>query len=325
MTMPRARCVHQGGWPVRHASERGSPPAPRSRLPSSAVTTTEIRAFEPSDTEAAGRLLAGRHAAHRRAEPLLSATFEDPAAATAQVAAALADGATGAVAVTDGEVTGYLLGQTKASPTWGPNIWVESAGQAVTEAEVVRDLYAAAAPAWVAAGKDAHYALVPAHDTALVDAWFRLGFGQQHVHAIREVRDAPPTHVPGVTIRAAERRDIPVLGELDLALPRHQALAPTFSAGELPTLEEAVADWEESFDDEGFCYLVAEHEGRVIGAAVGCALEKSGRPPRASPGRTTPASSASPPCCPRPAVSGPAGHWARRSRPGWRPRASPAT
>ena len=107
------------------------------------MTTTEIRAFEPSDTEAAGRLLAGRHAAHRQVEPLLSATFEDPAVATAQVAAALADGATGAVAVTNGEVTGYLLGQTKSSPTWGPNIWVESAGQAVPEAEVVRDLYAA--------------------------------------------------------------------------------------------------------------------------------------------------------------------------------------
>jgi GNAT superfamily N-acetyltransferase len=41
------------------------------------------------------------------------------------------------------------------------------------------------------------------------------------------------------------------------------------------TLEEAIADWEESFDDEGFAYLVAEHAGRVIGVAVGCALEKS--------------------------------------------------
>jgi GNAT superfamily N-acetyltransferase len=239
------------------------------------VTRTEIRAFQPADADAAGRLLAARHVAHRRAEPLLAARFEDPAVATAEVEAALAAGATGAVAVQDGEVTGYLLGQTKDNPVWGQNAWVESAGQAVTEAEVVRDLYAVAAPVWVDAGKDAHYALVPAHDTALVDAWFRLGFGQQHVHAIREVRDTPPTPVPGVLIRAAERRDIPALGELDLALPRHQALAPTFSAGELPTLEEAVADWEESFDDEGFCYLVAEHDGRVVGAAVGCALEKS--------------------------------------------------
>ena len=35
-----------------------------------------------------------------------------------------------------------------------------------------------------------HYAMVPATDPALVDAWFRLGFGHQHVHAIREAPSA---------------------------------------------------------------------------------------------------------------------------------------
>ena len=240
------------------------------------MSRTQIRAFEPSDTEAAGRLLAARHATHRRVEPLLAARFEVPAVAVAEVAAALAEGATGSIAVTDGEVTGYLLGQTKTNPIWGANAWVESAGQAVTDAETVRDLYAVAAPVWVDAGLDAHYALVPAHDTALIDAWFRLGFGQQHVHGIREVSDASPTPAAGLLVRVAERRDIPVLGELDLALPRHQTQAPTFSAGEVPTLAEAVAEWEEAFDEEGFYYVVVEHDGRVVGAAVGCTLDKSG-------------------------------------------------
>lgn len=247
----------------------------RSGLASSAVTRTQFRRFEPGDTEAAGRLLATRHAAHRREEPLLAARYEDPGTAAAEVAAALAAGATGAVADTDRQVTGYLLGQTKDNPVWGANSWVESAGQAVLEAETVRDLYAVAAPVWVEAGKDAHYALVPAHDKALVDAWFRLGFGQQHVHGIREVPDGPATAVPGVQVRPAERRDIPVLGELDLVLPRHQAMAPTYSAGEKPTLEEAVRSWEDTFDEEGYYYVVAEHDGRVVGAGVGCALEQS--------------------------------------------------
>ncbi len=236
----------------------------------------EVRPFTPADVPAAGRLLAVRHEAHRRAEPLLSARYEDPAVAAAEVEAALGAGATGAVAVEDGELTGYLLGQSKESPTWGPNVWVESAGQAVTQAETVRDLYAAAAPAWVERGLDAHYALVPASDAALVDAWFRLGFGMQHVHGIREVPETGELDLPpGVVVRRAERSDIPVLAQLDLALPQHQVLAPTFSPGDVMTLEEAVADWEESFDDEGFAYLVAEHAGRVVGAAVGCALEKS--------------------------------------------------
>jgi hypothetical protein len=197
-------------------------------------------------------LLAARHAAHRKVEPLLAARFEDPAVAATEVEAVLAAGGTGAVAVEDGEVTGYLLGLSKPGPVWGPNVWVEAAGQAVTEAETVRDLYAAAGPEWVQRDLNAHYVLVPAHDPALVDAWFRLGFGLQHVHGIRELPDQPSTPPAYLTIRAARREDIPVLAELDLALPAHQATAPTWSAGEIPTLEEAVADWEESFDDEGY-------------------------------------------------------------------------
>jgi GNAT superfamily N-acetyltransferase len=234
-----------------------------------------LRHFTPADVPAAGRLLAERHAAHRRAEPLLSPRFEDPAVAAAEVTAAVEAGATGAVAERDGDVVGYLLGGPKPGSVWGPNVWVESAGHAVREPELARDLYAAAATAWVEQGLVAHYVLLPAHDPALVDAWFRLCFGLQHVHGIREVTaDVPPPR-DGVTIRAAERTDVPVLARLDLALPEHQALSPTFSAGAMPTLEESVADWEESFDDEGFAYLVAEHGGAVVGAAVGCALEKS--------------------------------------------------
>jgi GNAT superfamily N-acetyltransferase len=242
------------------------------------VTTSSrptVRPFDAADVPAAGRLLAERHAAHRRAEPLLAARFEDPAVAAAEVQAAVAAGATGAVAESDGELVGYLVGQHKPTGGWGLNRWVEGAGHAGRDPETVRDLYALAATGWVADGHDVHYALVPAYDTALVDAWFRLGFGQQHVHALRELPTAPSTPPDGLTVRAAERRDIPVLGRLDLVLPEHQGLAPTFSAGGVPTLEEAVAEWEESFDDEDFGYLVAEHDGQVVGVAVACALEKS--------------------------------------------------
>ncbi len=259
---------------------RGKGVAERGRLPlrSSAVTTSSrptIRPFDAADVPAAGRLLAERHAAHRRDEPLLAARFEDPAVAATEVEALVDAGATGAVAEADGELVGYLVGRHKPVATWGANRWVEDAGHAVRDAELARDLYAVAATGWVAEGHDVHYALVPAHDAALVDAWFRLGFGQQHVHALRELPTEPSTTPDGVTVRAAERSDIPVLGRLDLVLPEHQGLAPTFSSGEVPSLEEAVAEWEESFDDDGFGFLVAEHGGEVVGAAVACALEKS--------------------------------------------------
>ena len=199
--------------------------------------------------------------------------------ATAEVAVLVQDGATGEVAVDDDGLACFLLGGSKASGTWGENVWIEGAGQAVTDAETVRDLYAAAATRWAADGRDAHYVLVPAYDPALVDAEFRLGFGQQHVHAVREVPESSSSPAPakadGVSVRTARREDIPVLAELDPVLPRHQGLSPVFSSGGIPTLQEATEDWEESFDNKRFAYLVAEHGGRVVGAAVGCALEKS--------------------------------------------------
>jgi hypothetical protein len=44
--------------------------------------------------------------------------------------------ASGSVALRDGLVTGYLIGAPK--PGWGPDVWVDSAGHAVHEAETIR-------------------------------------------------------------------------------------------------------------------------------------------------------------------------------------------
>jgi GNAT superfamily N-acetyltransferase len=242
-----------------------------------AVSRTYVRPFEAGDVPAAGALLAQRHARHRLTRPLLSARYEEAAAATAEVAAAFeAAGASGAFAVRDGEPAGYLLGFPKPGEAWGPNIWVESAGHAARDGETLRDLYAVAAAGWAGSGLTAHYALVPATDAELVRAWFRLGFGQQHCHALRALPEQPPERPAGVIIRRAVRDDIPVLAELEVELPRHQRRAPVFSAVTVPPAQQAAAEWAEDFDDSGYTTFVAERDGRVIGSAVGCALEKSG-------------------------------------------------
>jgi GNAT superfamily N-acetyltransferase len=236
-----------------------------------------IRPFEPSDIDGAGALLAARQAAHRRAHPLLSPAYEDPAAARAEVAKAFGtDDASGAVAVVDGRLAGYVLGAPKPSPVWGPNVWVESAGQAVDDPETMRDLYGLAAARWVDEGLTAHYVLTPTHDPALLDAWYRLGFGQQHAHGLRDVPTNAPTPPPSVRIRAPRRDDIDVLARLDLALPEHQGLSPVFSAGTVPTYEDARAEWEDDLEGDVDGIFVAEIDGRVIGSAVGVPLEKSG-------------------------------------------------
>jgi len=243
------------------------------------VTTrrTTIVPFGSDHVDGAAALLAERHRLQRLSEPGLDPRFEAPDAARAEIEALVeSSGASGAAALDDGDVLGFVVGVPRDA-SWGPNIWVESAGHAAVQAELVRDLYAAAAERWVADGLTSHYAIVPATDPALVDAWFRLGFGHQHVHAIRE---APPTGEvfrvpPELMLRLARRDDLDVLAALDVALPTHQALSPVFSRLPFPSVEETRAEYEADFDDSRFTTFVVERDGHVIGSAIACDLEVS--------------------------------------------------
>jgi GNAT superfamily N-acetyltransferase len=240
------------------------------------MSRSHVRPFEAIDIPDAGQLLAQRHRRHRQSQPLLDERFEDPETAAAEVAGAYAvDGASGAIATRDGRMVGFMIGAPKASPVWGPNVWIEHAGHAATDSETLRDLYATAAARWVDEGRTAHYVLVPASDEALVSGWFRLCFGQQHAHGLREATTSVPPPPADLIIRRATRADIPFLAALDVELPTHQGLSPTFSAGVLPTVEEAEADWQDDIENPDYAAFVAERDGKVVGSAVGCALTKS--------------------------------------------------
>jgi len=239
------------------------------------VTRPTIAPFSEDCVEVAAALLAERHERQRETFPQLPADLDY----AAEIRALLAEGATGAF--TDGA---YVLGRAGAADLWGPNMWVDAAGHASREPELLRDVWAYAAAGWYEQGVRAHYTLVPATDTSLLDAWFRLGFGAQQGHGIIEIpqRDWPPG------VREATKDDIDALVEIGPSLSRHQTQSPVFSSVPEQSEEAVRADVLDDFSSDDGVNLVYEVDGRIVGNFFVCPLEVSSahkglaRPPGAA-------------------------------------------
>jgi GNAT superfamily N-acetyltransferase len=257
----------------------------------------EIAPFAGEHLDAASELLAARHRRHRTAEPLLPERFEDPDEARRELEAAWREpDASGFVALSDKALVGYLIGAPR-TPLWGPNVWSGYAGHAAEDAETVRDLYAAAASGWVDRGWTAHYALVPAFDAAVVDAWFQLVFGQMHVHAIRETPPGRDDGEPGdrdgeagpssarsgrsqpVSVdfdtREATIDDLEELLGIDHLLPDHLMSSPVFSVARPDPPETARKEWLDALEDERTGVFVAFRDRRIVGTALGVPADYS--------------------------------------------------
>ena len=246
----------------------------------------EIQPFSEEHLDAAAALLEQRHSRHREAEPGLPANVHYRAEIEALWKT---KERSGAVAFKAGELVGYLLGAHREDGGWGNNIWVELAGHAVREAELIRDLYAAAAAEWIAQGRNRHYALVPATDAELVDAWFRLSFGAQHAAGIQETPEQPPDAPSNVVARRAVVDDLEAATALDLELPRHQERSPVFSGPAPATVtDEDREQFLSEIADPEVGLFVAEIDGRLVGELLMVPVERSGmhsglaRPERAA-------------------------------------------
>jgi ribosomal protein S18 acetylase RimI-like enzyme len=224
----------------------------------------EIRPFGDEHLDGAATLLAERHGRHRAAEPLLA----DSNASEAVARAWEREEASGAVVLEGGKLVGYLVGALRENRIWGRHAWVERAGHAAAEPELVRDLYAAAAPAWAEAGAQMHFALVPVLDEVL-EPWYRLAFGQVQLEAIRESGSEPAPLAPGVTIRRAGIDDLETAAmPLAKLIWQHQALSPCFTGLTPPPEEELRSVWQETLEDSDVVYFVVEREGGVVAHSV---------------------------------------------------------
>src|SRR5690242_5826676 len=256
------------------ASEMSLDPSSRGLGYRRLVNRLEIRAFAEHHLDAAGSLLATRHREHRAAEPLLSERFEHPDATRAEVASLWAQKhASGAVALREGRVVGYLLGTRKDDRTRGANVWIESAGYSVDEPELIRDLYALSSQRWVDEGRTRHYALVPQLDEHLA-AWFRLSFGAQQAHGITPVdrrawpagtRHAEPEDELRTLIAAEITND--KLGELVFESAGHVVASFELAPVEMARMHRGLAQ-----PDNAACITGAASLPDVRGSGAGVAL-----------------------------------------------------
>jgi len=223
----------------------------------------------------AATLLAARQRENRRAETALPARFEEPAAARAALAAiwSAAD-ASGVAAWRDERLVGYLIAAPQVDTVRGRTAWVRYAGHALApgeDAELYRDLYAAASPQWLARGCFAHYAMIPAMDQAALAAWFALSFGKEQAHGLRELGEAEEsageTAMP-YAIRRAGPDDLEALLEVADLIAAHQAGPPVYGV----FLPESRADWREGYAEllagSNVTVWIAEHAGTVLGFQI---------------------------------------------------------
>jgi GNAT superfamily N-acetyltransferase len=219
----------------------------------------DIVAFTDEHVGGAAAVLADRHAAHLAVEPLLP----HPTDFREQVEKARED-ATGAVAIDGGEVVGYLLGPRREDSI-GAHIWIASAGHAVREPELIRDLYAVAADGWVQHGLTRHFVYVPAL-RELVEPWLRLSFGISAAQAAMETRPAArPAGSAGIAVRLSTPEDTPVAAAYDRQLHMHLQASPSFAGLTPPDDQQYLDEWRNLHEETEFTHFVAEQDGRIVG------------------------------------------------------------
>ena len=232
----------------------------------------DIRPFQDHYIDAAGALLAECHRRDRLRLPELPARFENPAAATAAVAATWQQaGVSGVAALRAGRLAGYMLGRPLIDETWGRSAWVRPAGCALApdeDAELARSLYAALAAPWVDQGIFFHFAVLPVAGAALLQAWISLSFGIEQVHALADLARLdlkPAPAAPGLEIRRAGPEDRQTLADFSDIIWRHQVQAPVWGIMLPEVVAEQRRGWAELADDANVTVWLAFLDGEAVG------------------------------------------------------------
>lgn len=231
----------------------------------------EYREFADSMIPEAGALLALRHAANRRALPLLPARFEDPQEAAKAVETTWKKkGTTGFAAFRDGRMRAYLLGELTIQP-WARCGYVYLPGYAVAgdqDPGVLQDLYARLGETWVRRGAFEHYLFISTADQGVMSALFDIGFGKEGVRGLLGLGDLsiPDLETPtNISVRRAGPGDNESLAGMSDMIYRAMSEPPYWRPVFPETWGELREGWSELADDKEWLVWIAFEVDAALG------------------------------------------------------------
>ncbi|MBI9047849.1 MAG: GNAT family N-acetyltransferase [Anaerolineaceae bacterium] len=227
----------------------------------------KIERFTESHLKEAAKVLAQSIQRLRSINPAISAKFEQISMTHTHLQVLQQNGAIGMVAIDNGKILGFLLGETREDEYFGRSVWAKLSSHALAEgvdSVLYRQLYAAAGEQWMAQGYPNHYVEVPAADEAALWTWFGLGFGQQQVYGVLDL--SAHSHCmfsndTKVSIRRAKPGDEDILKSFAWNIAGYQTGAPVWAPtekNEKTELEEGYAEL--ASDEECVTWLAFEGE-----------------------------------------------------------------
>ena len=239
---------------------------------------TEYLPFSSEMIQEAGKLLARRHICNRRILPLLPARYENVEAASKAVENLWQSKfRSGYAFFRNGEMLAYLIGDFEDQP-WARSGYVYLPGYALAGGEsaaILQDLYALLGEDWVRRGIFSHNLYISAVDNDVIQGLFEIGFGQERVDALLDLRtlEIPELDDPdGMAIRRAGKGDEEYLGSVAYVMIDALTSAPYW----LPVTPESSIAWKERWasradNEEWMVWMALEKDthSSPVGKAVG--------------------------------------------------------
>jgi GNAT superfamily N-acetyltransferase len=235
---------------------------------------TEYLPFSSEMIPDAGRLLARRHVCNRQLLPLLPASYED-----LQVTSKAVENLwqskfkNGYAAFRNGQMLAYMIGGFEDQP-WARSGYVYLPGYALAGSEsvaILQDLYALLGEDWVRRGIFSHNLYISAADIDVIQGLFEIGFGQERVDALLDLRtlEIPSLDEPeGIIIRRARKGDEEYLGSVAYAMINALTSAPYW----LPVFPESNISWKERWgaraDNEQWMVWMALEKAKAVGTVA---------------------------------------------------------